>query len=709
MTEINITQKDLDDAENFLTEFLTEKVPEGNFARGGALRDLSVKAFSYVYAYLRGEIDRVTARQSLLRIQQELTDADDIAQSVDEILSNWFEDRKNGLTARMIARLHFSERRAINIPLAASFWRTNSLIFYVDDTVDPYVIAEDQLFPVYDTRGVLVDFVAEIPLRAANVGEAYVIDPGRFYRVQIPGGSPYFSYAEHLERSSGGTDIESSDSFIARAETAITVRNLINNRSCDTVLQDTFPEVTDTLTIGMGEAEMIRDRRTGLAPLLDIHVGGCYDTYADMPLTQVDENLEVGGYFARPDGIANMFRDPLLTIDGAKPFGTVLGIQPGHVLFIRSGIVGTPRGFTIVSVSDNELEVSAFSPFDEASDELDVNDVVYSVGWLSPGFEEIDFGGGTFTRHAQPSADPLYSHIPYGTSRHIQAQGQVVLSGRPIQKMLSLEVTDPDSGDPLMDPSTGTVIFRTRVNGAPDNASAWVAADPIATEYQIVVTNPDSSQSMDAVNKVVIGAPSGLYAGYETKNLKVSYLTLSGFSNVDGYITDRSRRIAAANHLLRGRHPIWINMQVEYRIKPTSSGVFDTVDAARQLAAYINAFDSNDDLDASDISAFLRNNYDALGTVYPFTDTNPIYYQLAVPDGQIVEFTTTDIISIFEKNGVSLYNSGNLIPPPALQSRGITSISNASELEDWFFYIGISDRTIKYRTNESQITFLLKA
>ena len=106
MADITITQKDLDDAESFLTEYLSEKVPEGNFARGGALRDLAVKAFTYVYAYLRGEIDRVTARQSLLRIRQELTDEDDIAEAVDEILSNWFEVRKDGLTARLTARLH---------------------------------------------------------------------------------------------------------------------------------------------------------------------------------------------------------------------------------------------------------------------------------------------------------------------------------------------------------------------------------------------------------------------------------------------------------------------------------------------------------------------------------------------------------------------------------------------------------------------------
>lgn len=708
MAEINITQKDLSDAEQFLTEFLSEKVPEADFSKGGAVRDIAVKAFTYVYAYLRGEIDRVAARQSLLRIQQELTDADDISQAVDEILSNWFEVRRVGLSARMVARLHFSERRTASIPLASKFWRTNTLIFYVDDTVDPYVVSEDQLFPIYDSRGILVDYVAEIPLRAAQPGEAYVVDPGRFVRTQIPGGLQYLSYVEHLEKSSGGTNSESSDAMIKRAETAITVRNLINNRSCDAVLQETFPEIEDTLSIGMGEQEMIRDRRTELSPLIDLHVGGHYDTYVDLNLTQVEETLLVGGFFARPDKIANMFRDPFLTYDLGRTFKTVLGVQPGHVLYVRTGIIGTPRGYTVIRADDHELEVSPFSPFDEASDELDVNDVTYSIGWLSPGFEDIDLtGGSVFVRHAEPSLLVASENVPYGTSRYIQSPGRVTLSGRPVQDILSIEVTDPDSGDVLIDPGTGTVIFHHRVNTDPDNAAAKAAADPTATQYQLIVTNPDVSQSMFAVNQINIHDLTD-DPKYDGKNLKVAYRTPAGFSNIHAYVADRNARVLAANHLLRSRHPIWINFQVEYRLRPTSDALFDTTLAAQQLSEYINMFDPNDDLDASDISAFLRNNFAMLGTVYPFTDANPIYYQLYSPDGQLVEFQTTDIISIYEKHGVSLVNAAELIPPLALQKRGILTISTPSDLRDWFFYAGISDRTVKYRTKESLITFLLK-
>ena len=68
MTDYNITQTDLQDAESFLAQFQSEMVPEANLERGGAVRDLLIKGFSYMYAFLRGEIDRVAARQSLERI-----------------------------------------------------------------------------------------------------------------------------------------------------------------------------------------------------------------------------------------------------------------------------------------------------------------------------------------------------------------------------------------------------------------------------------------------------------------------------------------------------------------------------------------------------------------------------------------------------------------------------------------------------------------
>lgn len=698
--EYKISEKDLRDAENFLVQFQTENVPEANLAEGGAVRDLLIYGFAGMYAFLRGEIDRVAARQSLLRIQNELTEDDDISDAVDEILSNWFVTRKGGQYARMIGRFHFTTKQAQRIDLTTKFWRTSSTVFYIDETEGPYVISETQLLPRFGFSGELLDYVVDVPLIAAKTGEGYNLPPGMFTKVQVLVGSiSYLSYVENVEKSSSGTEIESTEEIITRAPTAIATRNLVNNRSCDATLQEEFPEITETLTIGMAEPEMIRDRRIEIAAHLRLHIGGAYDTYVSLPDITVEEQGIVGGNFARPDGIACVFRDPELTYDLGRKFDAI-GVKVGHVLYIRSGIIGSPRGYQIVKVSAHELEVSEASPFTAASDEATKNKIVYSIGWLSPGFEEIPLtiGPSVFQKTAAPSTDPLYTNILYGTSRTLQHSGRIVLNGRPVQDITFVEVTNPPATlTDLIDTSSNTIVFNNRVNGPPNNTESTLAAD---TEYQFSVHNPEKSQSMAAVNIVEVGSI------FDGLNLRVVYKTLQIFADIHAYAINRNQRVSGAGHLIRARHPVWINMSIPYRLKATATGSLDEKAAAVAMAAHINSFDPNDDLDVSDISTALRVAYPIIGAVYPFE----IEYRLNSPDGQQVLFSTSDIVSIFmsSTNGVELQNSGDLTPPQDLIDRGITQIITAADLMDWFDYAGISDRTVHYRTSEALIQFELK-
>ncbi len=716
MPEYTISRKDLTDAENFLVQFQTEMVPEANLEKGGAVRDILIKGFAYMYAFLRGEIDRVEARQSLLKMQEALTDADDIADAVDEILSNWFVSRKSGVNASMTATLHFTVKRAQVLPATAVFWRTNSTRYRIDTTDETYVISEAQMFPTFDSTGTLVDYIADVPLVAVSAGTGFNIDPGTFVRVDIAGGLPYFSYAENLEMSEGGTNTESTDAMISRSETAISVRNLINNRSCDVTLQEQFPAISETLTIGMGEPEQIRDRRTEIAKHIQLHVGGCYDTYVSLPLVTVEENHTVGGYFTRPDNMIVAFRDPELTYDIGGTF-PLLGVQVGHVLYLRDGFAGLPQGFLITSVSDHELEISANTPFPVASDEQSTNEVLYSIGWLSPGYAEIELDTGVYYRTASPSVAVATETVPYGTSRRMQAAGTVILSGKPVQNILWVELTDPPASlSSLIDPSTETIIFYNRVNYEPGLTTARSAL-----QYQFGVSNPEKAQSMAAINKIYLGRLTpALVSEFDTYNLRVSYSTLRGFKEIDTYSNDRNNRIAAANHLIRGRNPVLIEVNIPYRLKKTATGTLDHDAAAQELAKHINAFDPNDDLDVSDLSSFVRNTYDDVGAVYPVE----VFYHLDAPDGQQIRFSTEDIISIFstETNGVSILNADEITPPQDLLDRGIgptlgavlntitgALLVQADTVLDWLTYTGVSDRTVHYRTTSGMITFELRS
>jgi len=716
MTEYTLSSKDLVDAENFLVEFQSEMVPEANLERGGAVRDILIKGFACMYAYLRGEVNNVAARQSLLKIKESLTDEDDISDAVDEILSNWFIFRKSGTAATVIARLHFTEKRAQSIPVETVFWRTNTARFVIDTTNDTYIVTESQLFPIFDTSGTLLDYVVDIPLVSINAGTGYNLDPGTFVQVDAPGGLPYFSYAEHLETSSGGTDTESTDEMISRAETAISVRNLINNRSCDVTLQEQFPAITGTLTIGMGEPEQIRDRRVEVGRHLQLHTGGCYDTYVSLPTVTTEENLTVGGYFVRPDNLAVVFRDPELTYDQGRTF-TSLGVQAGHILYLRAGLTGLPRSFQIVSVNDHELSVSDATPFPAASDESTPNAVRYSIGWLNPGYAEIELESGVYDRIALPSVAPATASVPYGTSRRLQSPGTVMLSGKPVQDIQWVELTDPPASlSSLVDPSTGTIIFYVRTNTAPVPTTS-----PQSLQYQVIVENPSQAQSMRAINKIYLGGittpPS---SDYDTYNLRVAYTTLQGFTAVDSYAVDRNNRIAAANHLVRARHPVLLTLNIPYRLKTTASGTVDHEAAAVLVANHINSFDPDDDLDVSDISSFVRQTYPDIGAVYPLT----AYYVLNAPDGQQISFNTTDIVSIFKtnSNGVSIVDAATITPPQDLLNRGIGPslastintltgdiITEEGNVLDWLTYLGVSDRTVHYTTINTMITFELRS
>lgn len=701
---IILSQEDITSAENFLAEYLTEAVPEGSFQAGSALRDLAVQAFAHIFAFLRGEVNHVAAMQSLQKISADENtasglDSSDMSQMVDEILSNWFISRNSGTYARLTAQLHFAQRATVSIRSDTKFWRTTNLAYYIDTTNNVFVVTSDSMRPVYDTRGRLVDYVADVPLRAARTGDDYNVPAGRFLKVESSAGIPYLSYVDHTDGSKEGSSVESTSDFIARAQNAITVRNLVNNRSIDTVLQEQFPEILSTLTIGMGEPEMLRDKRTEVAAHIELHIGGHYDTYLELQEGSYEENGTVGYTFPRPDGKAMVFRDPELTVDNGDTF-TSLGVQPGHVIYIRSGILGCPRGYQVKTVFDHELYVSEATPFTQASDEIDGGEVSYSIGWLSPSFVDINFGSA-YIRTAAISVDPTKRYMTAGTSRRMSSPGYVFLSGRPILDVTSVEITNPASGDAFKDPSTGTIRFPNRTNMAP------VIGSVIGTSsYQVVVLNPEKSQSAEAVVAINVGYYDNTTI-FDGKNLRVRYKTLPAFPAIHNYARNISDRVLAANHLIRSRHPVWIGADILVRYKTTVTPTASFEAISQRIADYINAFDMNDYLDMSDLMTDLRTNYSQIGTVFPFNIT----YDLHLPDGQVIQFATSDIVSIriTDTNGVSITNSAEIVVPQELINRGITSITTGADLDELYAYAGISDRTVTYKSRADLIQIQLRS
>lgn len=710
-SQIIVTSQDFYDAEDFLVEYLSEHIPEASFERGSAIRDFAVSAFVLIYAYLRGEANGIRVRQSVQSITEQIdAGTPDMDQSLDEILSNWFINRRDGSRSRMTAQMHFSKKENISLDSTTAFWRDVSHAFYLDVTTSPYVISTTSLFPNFDSTGNLIDYVADVPLVAAAAGSGYVFSPGRFARVVSTGGNvPYLTYVDHKVASSSANNVEDSAALLARSQTAIAVRNLINNRSVDTTLKESFPAIQSTLTIGMGEPEMMRDLQTELGSHIKLHIGGKYDTFVELSDVTVEEFGLIGGYFPRADNIVNVFRDPKMTIDEAYPFTAIPGLEVGHIINIRSGILESPRAYQIVRIEDHELYVSEAMPFTEASDELDVS-VEYSLGWFSPDFDQVDLdplpGPPMYTRIAERSVTPGYEHIPAGTSRHIQSPGTILLQGRPIQDILRVELIDPTGADAdYVDGSSGTIVFPQRVNSTPEDPAPPVPVDLSTLSYQYEVLNPRKSQSALTVSRIMVGF-NGDESHFDDRTLRVTYLTGDGFLNPSAYTRSYDNRVVAADHLLRMRHPIWIEVVIPYRLKRTADTSLTEVDVSTQMAAYINSFDPNDDLDQSDLATAFRSFAPEVGTVFTFD----IYYNLYAPDGQVAAFKTTDIVSIFMTpgNGVELLNGPEIVVPPSMIAQGITEIATGSDLLEWYNLMGITDKTVKYRTRSDLMNSVLQ-
>jgi hypothetical protein len=254
--------------------------------------------------------------------------------------------------------------------------------------------------------------------------------------------------------------------------------------------------------------------------------------------------------------------------------------------------------------------------------------------------------------------------------------------------------------DQMVDPTTGTLLFPIRVNFNP----VGPMAEPLLNQYQVRVRNPASSQSNLAVTEINVGLETDP-SFFDGHTLRVRYRTSAGFTNVHAFVTNRDHRVKAANHLVRARHPVWIEAVIPYKMRVTlADAVIDEEEASQILAEYINNFDPNDDLDMSDLATTFRNAYPDIGVVYPFT----IFYRLMSPDGQEVLFSTEDAVSIFmtETNGVAVENSTDIVVPQVLIDQGITVINDASSLREWYKLYGISDRTIKFRCDEGAITFV---
>jgi hypothetical protein len=660
MSTVTIDATDVADAADFLQQFLTDKITDGDFSKGTALRDLAVNAIAAVVAFLRADATQIRQMQSLVTVQAAVGtgDPDALRDAVSGILSNLFVQLKGGGNARGFAIGHATQQVDVFIATSARFTFTQGVVFVVDST-DTLFVAKEELVPIVDSDGTVLDYEFRIPLVAIATGEAYNVEPGLF--TAFDRFNPYVTRVETTVQFSGGKGPETVDEVLARAPTAVSVRNLVNDRSIEDTLEDNFDGIQAILVIGMGDPEMQRDIVPTVAPNLRFHIGGCVDVYLRTGLVETSFIGSVGDLYMRPDGVAVVFRDPNVSFITA-------GVQAGDIVRVTGGLVQVPAEFLVEEVIDqNTLMISDRAPFPVATDEASPpSTVIYVIGRVSPSYSDVISSGGL----------PITSGI---TSRRSTTSGRVTLPGGPVMDILDVAIINPATGETAFKSTLdGLVHFPNQVNTTPSQAQT----SDQGLQFQVVTHNPLFAQSALQWMEIVVGTDTQP-TRFDGFNLRVRYRTLASFDVIDAFVRGARERISSAFQLPRGHSPVVVSMDLKYTVKATATALPDPAKIAQSIIDYVNAFDAGaSSIDVSTIIQLVKNTYPDIGNILPPSVGAPILtirYDLRAPTGDVLSYVTTDVVSV----------------DPAKQAAGPALV---------LIDLGVSDRTLRYVANAATIT-----
>ena len=648
---IEISPDDVTRAEEFIASLLTDNVPEGRYTKGTALRDLTVKAFAFIFAHLQKENAQVRSLQSLLNVQALSTTADpetdrSVAIATDAILSNWFLKRKIGEFSRGLITVVVGRKQDYLIRRNQRFQYNTNLFFFPDTDADPIIINSNQLITVFNSSGQIEGYQFTLRVIAAKTGKNYDVAPAEW--VDTGSFSPFTLRVFSTDIFTSGKNRESTTDLITRANTAIAVRNLINDRSIDATLRDRFSTVNRLQVIGMGDPEMQRDKSNDVSSFITLHLGGHYDVYVEMPITQKTYEGQLGSGVLRPDGRATVFKDASI-LDW-----TATAVQVGDAIKIIAGLPEIPQDFVVKQILVGELRISEGGPFTVATD-LDGTFVEYFIyrPLFGANFQVLPLVG---------------TNLQGQTSSTLKNVGRLLLPAGPHYDIIDVAITDPNTGDPAINDVDGYIHFNKRVNIAP--APITIASED--AEYQIVSSNIGNAQSALVYEEII------LHSDYNGKTIRVQYDTLAGFSTVHDFTVDRFERVLAGNILLKGFHPVYLTIGVSYALKASATKQIDETALINSIVDYITTFPPDDVIDTSDITTLVKNFDTNIGTVFPLT----IYYDSILPDGRIVSYVTTDAVSL---------------DPLKLEPEFVGLVNDPLSL-------GISDRTVRYLTNARRIT-----
>ena len=269
----------IDQAEQYMRQFLEEAYPSLDLSEGRVIRQLVVNTAAILHSINRQDIEDLVNSFSPVVIAQDPDAADpDI---VDAVYGNYGIERFEGDKATGFVSIIIPELTTTAVPQNSVF-TSNGLDFVV---TQPYVGVTSQAAMVSSGERLIQSrsdgtYFFTVPVVAESVGEQYRVKRGaRFTVSPVIGGVIDIQAAGDFE---GGLSAETNAELAARAQQGIAPKVFSGRAQISALIFDQIEGVNAISQVGFGDPEMLRDRHN----IFELSVGGKADLYvqtADVP------------------------------------------------------------------------------------------------------------------------------------------------------------------------------------------------------------------------------------------------------------------------------------------------------------------------------------------------------------------------------------------------------------------------------------------
>lgn len=274
----NLTINDLDasavqQAEEFLRDFLAAEYPSLDLTAGKVLRDLLIRPAAIFHTLNSTDMDRLRQSMSLKAIEADPTLADD--EIVDGVLSNYRVTREEGTKSTGQITIIIAALATTTVGVGTVF-TSNGVNFVTTQTysgvteADAVVSEQQRLITarVDGTYGFTIPAEAEVAGAAGDIRRST-----RFTVSPEPAGLVDAIAAVDF---SGGSNTETNSELIERFKLGISPSTMASRIHIQALLREAVPNLQVSSITGFGDPEMLRDRHNIFA----VSHGGKADIWA---------------------------------------------------------------------------------------------------------------------------------------------------------------------------------------------------------------------------------------------------------------------------------------------------------------------------------------------------------------------------------------------------------------------------------------------